>query len=43
MHVAIEYQNIDGFPIPARLKMEALNQGVLNFTLDGCAVNKQAR
>jgi hypothetical protein len=43
MHVSIEYQAIDGFPIPAKLNMEELNHGIFNFVLDGCKVARQAR
>jgi hypothetical protein len=43
MRVTIEYQTVDGFPIPARLNLEELNQGTLNFALDGCTVIRQAR
>jgi len=35
MHVALEYQTIDGFPIPARLNMEVVGTGKFNFLLDG--------
>lgn len=43
MHVGIEYQTVDGFPIPARLNMEELNHGIFNFVLDGCTVARQPR
>lgn len=40
LHVAIEYQAIDGFPIPAKLFMEVINTGTFNFALDGCTVSR---
>ncbi len=40
MHVDIEYQTLDGFPIPAKLNMEVANSGTFNFALDGCTVNR---
>jgi hypothetical protein len=43
MHVAIEYQTVDGFPIPARLAMNVVNSGELDFSLDGCAVTRSAK
>lgn len=43
MHVNIEYQTVDGFPIPAKLNLEELNHGIFNFVLDGCTVTRQAR
>jgi hypothetical protein len=43
MHVSIEYQVLSGFPIPARLYMDVVNNGTLNFVLDGCSVNQQAK
>ena len=43
LHVTIEYQTIDGFPIPGKLFMEVVNTGTFNFTLDGCTVNKQLK
>ncbi len=39
MRVAIEYQTLDGFPIPAKLNMSVSNSGEMNFVLDGCTVN----
>jgi hypothetical protein len=43
MHVNIEYQTVDGFPIPAKLNLEELNHGIFNFVLDGCTVTRLAR
>jgi hypothetical protein len=40
MRVGIEYQTIDGFPIPARLNMEVVGTGILNSTLGGCTVSR---
>jgi hypothetical protein len=40
MHVEIEYQTLEGFPIPSRLNMEMTNTGKFNFTLDGCSVSR---
>jgi len=40
MHVDIEYQNLDGFPIPSRLSMDVTNNGNFNFVLDGCTVSR---
>jgi hypothetical protein len=40
MHVDIEYQTLDGFPIPARLTMDVTNTGKFNFVLDGCTVSR---
>jgi len=40
MRVDIEYQTLDGFPIPARLNMETTNTGQFNFVLDGCTVSR---
>jgi hypothetical protein len=43
MHVAIAYQPIDGFPIPATLTMDVVNTGKLDFVFDGCKVNQTPR
>jgi len=43
MHVAIEYQTIDGFPVPAQLSMEVVNSGRFKFMLDGCTVTRQPK
>jgi hypothetical protein len=40
MHVDIEYQNLDGFPIPSRLSTEVTNTGSFIFVLDGCTVSR---
>ena len=40
MHVEIEYQTLDGFPIPARINMSVVNTSTFNFVLDGCTVNQ---
>jgi hypothetical protein len=39
MLVEIEYQTIQGFPIPAKLNMSVVNTGNFNFVLDGCTVS----
>jgi len=43
MHVSIEYQTLDGFPIPARLNMSVANSGTLNFVMDGCSVSRSSK
>ncbi|MFI5097693.1 MAG: hypothetical protein ACHQT6_06925 [Candidatus Acidiferrales bacterium] len=43
LHVAIEYQTIDGFPLPAKLFMEVINTGTFNFALDGCTVIRSSK
>jgi len=40
MHVDIEYQTLDGFPIPARLSVAIANSGTMNFVFDGCTVSR---
>jgi hypothetical protein len=40
MQVNIEYQTLDGFPIPARLNMAVTNTGNFNFVFDGCTVSR---
>jgi hypothetical protein len=40
MNVQIEYQTIDGFPIPAKINITVINSGTFNFVLDGCTVNR---
>jgi len=40
MHVDIEYQTLDGFPIPSRLNMQVANSGTFYFVLDGCTVSR---
>jgi hypothetical protein len=40
MHVDIEYQTLEGFPIPSRLNMEMTNTGKFNVVLDGCTVSR---
>jgi hypothetical protein len=39
MHVDIEYQTLDGFPIPARLSVDIADSGTMNFVFDGCTVS----
>ncbi len=39
MNVDIDYQTINGFPIPDKLNMEVIGTGKFNFTLDGCATS----
>jgi hypothetical protein len=43
MHVAIEYQNVQGFPIPAQLNISIVGTGIFNFALDGCTANAQPK
>jgi hypothetical protein len=43
MHVDIEYQTLDGFPIPSRLNTEMSDTGKFNFILDGCTVSRLQR
>jgi hypothetical protein len=40
MNVNIDYQTVNGFPIPDKLNMEVIGTGKFNFTLDGCATTK---
>jgi len=40
MKVGIEYQTVDGFPLPAKLSMEKVHTGTFDFTFDGCSVNR---
>jgi hypothetical protein len=40
MHVAVQYQPIDGFPIPSRLDMEVVGTGVFNMALNQCTVRR---
>ncbi len=39
MNVGIDYQTINGFPIPDKLSMEVIGTGKFNFTLDDCATS----
>ena len=39
MNVDIDYQTINGFPIPDKLNMEVIGTGKFNFTFDGCATS----
>lgn len=43
MHVEIEYQRLDGFPIPSRFSMEVAHAEKLSFVLDGCTVSRLER
>jgi hypothetical protein len=43
VHVEIEYQTVDGFPIPAKLSMELLGTAGFYFTLDGCTVSREPK
>lgn len=43
MQVEIEYQHLDGFPIPSRLSMEVAHAEKLSFVLDGCTVSRLQR
>jgi hypothetical protein len=40
MRVDIEYQTLEGFPIPSHLQMDVANTGKFNFVLDGCTVSR---
>jgi hypothetical protein len=40
MRVDIEYQTLDGFPIPSKLNMDVANSGTFNFVFDGCTVSR---
>ncbi len=39
--VGIEYQTIEGFPIPRQLNMEVAGTGIFNMSLDGCTAIRQ--
>lgn len=39
MNVAIDYQDVGGFPIPTSIQMDVIGTGKLNFVLDQCKVN----
>lgn len=39
MNVAIDYQDVGGFPIPSSIQMDVIGTGKLNFILDQCKVN----
>lgn len=40
MNVAVQYQTIDGFPIPSQLDMEVVGTGVFNSTFNQCTVQR---
>jgi hypothetical protein len=40
MHVTIDYQTVDEFPVPAQLSMDVVGTGTLNFVLDACTVSR---
>jgi hypothetical protein len=40
-HVGIEYQTVEGFPIPRQLNMQVVGTGTVNVSLDGCTVIHQ--
>ncbi len=42
LRVEIEYQTLEGFPIPSQLRMDTTS-GKFNFTLDGCTVSRLQR
>jgi hypothetical protein len=42
MRAEIEYQTLEGFPIPSQLRMDTAS-GKFNFTLDGCTVSRLQR
>jgi len=39
LHVSVEYQTVDGFPIPGKLWMTVVGTGDLNFEFDSCKVS----
>jgi hypothetical protein len=39
MDVDVDYQTINGFPIPDKLNMDVIGTGKFNFTFDGCATS----
>ncbi len=39
MNVAIDYQDVGGFPIPASIQMDVIGTGKLNYALDQCKIN----
>ena len=41
LHVGIEYQTVEGFPIPRQVNMEVVGTGVVNVSLDSCTVSRQ--
>jgi hypothetical protein len=43
MRVQVEYQAVDGFPIPARINMEVADTGIFNFDFDGCRANRTSK
>lgn len=43
MHVDIDYQTLEGFPIPSHLQMDVSDTGKFNFVLDGCTVSRLQR
>jgi hypothetical protein len=43
MRVSIEYQDVQGFPIPAQLNMTVEGTGTFNFAFDGCTAQTQAK
>jgi len=40
MIVAVQYQTVDGFPIPSQLNMEVVGTGVMNLSLNQCTVQR---
>jgi hypothetical protein len=40
MIVAVQYQTVEGFPIPSQLNMEVVGSGVMNMTLSQCTVQR---
>jgi len=43
MRVQVEYQAVDGFPVPARINMEVVDTGIFNFDFDGCRANRTSK
>jgi hypothetical protein len=43
MHVGIEYQTVEGIPIPQKINMEVIGSGTFNFVLNGCKVIRKPK
>lgn len=41
MRVGVEYQTVEGFPIPSQLNIEVVGANIFNMTLDGCSAVRQ--
>ena len=42
MHVDLQYQTVNGFPIPANVAIEVVGTGKFHFAFDGCSVQRAA-